>query len=81
MSEQLNVRENQVEVRLFAYLREGRGKQLFMDAGQNVQQVITALNIADEDAYIVLINGRDAGKSTLLKAGDVLSIFPQVGGG
>lgn len=73
----------QVKVRLFATLREGRGKEMFlnMDEGQMPLQIIEQLQIPVEDVAILLINGRDGQLLTALKEQDVVSIFPPVGGG
>lgn len=72
-----------IEVRLFATLREGRGKVVPVDAAQGALAVelIDALNIPHEDIAILLINGRDGSLDQVLKEGDILSIFPPVGGG
>jgi molybdopterin converting factor small subunit len=39
------------------------------------------LKIKEEDASILLLNGRDGNASRLLKDGDILALFPPVGGG
>ena len=72
-----------IKVRLFATLREGRGKELMMDLGEEVTpaDIIKTLNIGAEEVAILLINGRDGKLETLLKVDDVVSIFPPVGGG
>lgn len=72
-----------LEVRLFATLRENRGKVLNLDVevGVTGATIIESLNIMEEDVAIFLINGRDASLKTPLKEGDYLSIFPPVGGG
>ncbi|WP_026476911.1 MoaD/ThiS family protein [Alkaliphilus transvaalensis] len=73
----------EIKVRLFATLREGRGKELMLDLGDVVtpREIIKALNIEEEEVAILLINGRDGELDTLLKRDDVVSIFPPVGGG
>ncbi len=43
--------------------------------------ILEKLNIKVEEVAILLINGRDGKVDTLLKDGDVLSLFPPVGGG
>lgn len=69
-----------VEVRLFAYLRDNRGKVVYTNA-DTIRKVLDELKISDEDAHIILVNGHDANREDSLRDGDVLSIFPQVGGG
>lgn len=72
-----------VEVRLFATLREGRGKvlQAVYEEPVRPRDVIGRLGIQEKDVAILLINGRDGLMDTLLKEGDKVSIFPPVGGG
>ncbi|ABS34303.1 MoaD/ThiS family protein [Clostridium botulinum] len=73
-----------IEVRLFAYFREGRDKKYFMEINkENItsRHILEELNIKVEEVAILLINGRDGKVDTLLKDGDVLSLFPPVGGG
>ncbi|NFP90322.1 MoaD/ThiS family protein [Clostridium sporogenes] len=73
-----------IEVRLFAYFREGRDKKYFMEINkENItpRYILEKLNIQVEEVAILLINGRDGKVDILLKDGDVLSLFPPVGGG
>lgn len=72
-----------LEVRLFATLRDGRGKVLEMEVEENtaVSKVLDALKIKQEDVALLLINGRDGNFNAKLCEGDYLSLFPPVGGG
>ena len=72
-----------IEVRLFATLREGRGKVVQQDVptGASVATVVDALNIPHNDIAILLVNGRDGSLDRILQEGDFLSVFPPVGGG
>ena len=73
-----------LEIRLFAYLREGRGKKVYLDIvpGETcVQDVLDRLEIIPEHVSLLLINGKDAEKSSVFSEGDYLTIFPPVGGG
>lgn len=72
-----------VEVRLFAYFREGRDKKLFLEFDEPVTagDIIKQININVEEVSILLINGRDGKPDTKLSDNDVLSLFPPVGGG
>ncbi|GAA0732492.1 MoaD/ThiS family protein [Clostridium oceanicum] len=73
-----------IEVRLFAYFREGRKKKYFMEIDEKIvtpKSIIESLNIEVEEVAILLINGRDGKVDQLLKDGDILSMFPPVGGG
>ena len=72
-----------IEVRLFAVLREGRQKIYQMDNTSigNVQDIMDLLNIQRSEVNILLINGFHQKPETEVKDGDVVSLFPAVGGG
>ena len=72
-----------IEVRLFAGLREGRQKiyQMESDSVKTVQDIMDALNIQRSEVNILLINGFHQKPEFELKDGDVVSLFPAVGGG
>lgn len=72
-----------VEVRLFAYFREGRDKKLFLEFHEPVRpkDILNRINIDLKEVSILLINGRDGSPDSELNDNDVLSLFPPVGGG
>jgi sulfur-carrier protein len=72
-----------VEVRLFAYFRSGREKKQFMELqeGAIAREVLNKLDIVEKEVSIFLINGRDGNADRVLSEGDVLALFPPVGGG
>ncbi len=72
-----------IEVRLFATLREGREKQYELKAEEvkSGRDIIDSLNIPQAEVSIYLINGRHKRLSDSVEAGDVVAIFPPVGGG
>lgn len=72
-----------IEVRLFATFREGREKIQYLDSNQYqiAGQVLEYLNIPQEEVAIYLINGRHSKIGDVIKDGDILAIFPPVGGG
>nr|WP_272879064.1 MoaD/ThiS family protein [Clostridium sp. Cult2] len=72
-----------VEVRLFAHFRQGRQKNqiIELEEGKDISYVLDLLNINEEEASIVLLNGMDGPLNRQLKDGDVLALFPPVGGG
>ena len=72
-----------IEVRLFATLREGRGKIQHMDAADIsvAGDIIQKLEIPAEEVAILLINGFHQKPETAVKDGDIVAIFPPVGGG
>ena len=73
----------EVNVKLFATLRDGRFKVEKADVSENTQikDVITKYNIPEQEVKICLLNGRDAEFNQKLQNGDTLSLFPPVGGG
>ena len=72
-----------IEVRLFATFRKGRWKNNFLDFedGSTINNVIGYLNIREDEVSIALINGRHSAMDRELNDGDVLALFPPVGGG
>ena len=72
-----------VTVRLFATLREGRGKELALEtpAFATPRDIARRLEIAEKDVAILLVNGRDGNMDAPLEEGDRVSLFPPVGGG
>lgn len=72
-----------IELRLFATLREGRGKILNLEADKYScgYDIIRYFEIPEDQVSIYLINGIHSKLSDPLKDGDVVAIFPPVGGG
>lgn len=72
-----------IEVRLFAGLRQGRQKiyQMEPDSVGTVQDIMDALEIRRQEVNILLINGFHQKPETQVQDGDVVSLFPAVGGG
>ena len=72
-----------MEVRLFATLRENRGKVLEVDwqEGMDGSALFAKLDIPAKDVSIFLINGKNSSHDTVIKADDVIALFPPVGGG
>ena len=72
-----------IEVRLFATFREGREKILFLEGAQypDAESIIEYLKIPPEEVAILLVNGRHRKPETPVKDGDVVALFPPVGGG
>ena len=73
----------EVEVRLFATFREGREKKQKIKINENttILDIIKILNIDENEVAIMLLNGRDGNSDRMLNDGDVISLFPPVGGG
>lgn len=72
-----------IKVKLFATLREGRGKVVVMPCKKYAtpRGLLHTLQIPEEDVAILLVNGRDGDLDKELIEGDYLSVFPPVGGG
>lgn len=72
-----------IKVRLFATLRTGRDKEVWVDLeeGGTSRDIVTLLNIPLKEVSILLINGREGTLDQPLLPTDVVSIFPPVGGG
>lgn len=72
-----------IEVRLFATLRKDRGKILFLLSQEfrDGYAILEHLHIQEEEVAIYLINGFHSKLGDPLKAGDVVAVFPPVGGG
>ena len=72
-----------IEVRLFAGLRQGRQKiyQMESDSIATVQDIMDRLSIDRKEVNILLINGFHQKPETQVKDGDIVSLFPAVGGG
>ena len=72
-----------VTVKLFATLREGRFEEEVRDFGPGVTvgEALKDLNILESEVKIVFVNNRHARLHQELSDGDVLGIFPPIGGG
>ena len=78
-----------ITIRLLAsyrqYLPEGHDQEghypLDVPAGVRVAEVLARLPVPQGDACTFLVNGRHAPRHQSLEAGDVLTVFPAVGGG
>lgn len=72
-----------IEVRLFATLRYGREK-IYTFPPQTFQKAADVLDyfqILPEDVSIYLINGMHSSLEDPIKDGDIIALFPPVGGG
>ncbi|SET19004.1 Molybdopterin converting factor, small subunit [Natronincola peptidivorans] len=72
----------QVDVKLFASLREGRfeSEKAELENQSRVIDVIKKYNIPLEEVHICLVDGRDADTEHVLQDGNTVSLFPPVGG-
>jgi len=72
-----------VTVKLFASLRKDRFAAADLDypEGATVGHILASLHITEEEAAIIFVNARHGGPDSPLKEGDLVAIFPPVGGG
>ena len=72
-----------IEVRLFATLRQGREKVVMLEIQgfSTARDIIEHLDIPAGEVSILLINGFHKTPDTEVKDGDVVALFPPVGGG
>ena len=72
-----------IEVRLFATLRQGRQKVYHVESSsvKTVQDIMDVLDVPRSEVNIMLINGFHQKPETEVKDGDIVSLFPAVGGG
>jgi len=74
----------QVRVKLFAQYREGRFKaeQKEYQDGTTAQMVIDALELERVSPLgVLMVNSRHVQPSYCLQEGDIIALFPKVGGG
>ena len=73
----------QVTVKLFAFFREGRfiKEDRELPGAAPVGQVVDDLDIDREEVGVLMINSRHCQFDTILQEGDILAIFPVIGGG
>ena len=72
-----------IEVRVFATLREGREKvtMLSPEGISTAGDVLRRFSIPEGEVAILLINGFHSKSGDTVKDGDILALFPPVGGG
>jgi len=72
-----------ITVKLFATFRDGREKiRIFeLEQGKTPEDVIAILGIEKSEIAIFLVNGRDGQFDKPLIEGDLIALFPPVGGG
>lgn len=75
-----------VQIHAFANLRDyaptGKGKfEISLAAGATVAAVFATLRIPSTVEAVILVNGRRADQTTLLAAGDEVTLFPPMEGG
>jgi len=73
----------QVTIKLFANFRNNRfNKEVrTITPGVTVGAIVSELALTEEEVGVILINGRHSNLDQPLTEGDILSLFPLVGGG
>ena len=72
-----------IEVRVFATLRQGRDKVTMLppDGIATAADILSLLDIPAEEVSILLINGFHRKPESPVQDGDIVALFPPVGGG
>lgn len=72
-----------ITVKLFAYFRDNRFKieQRKINEGTTVGDIVDSLGIDREEVGVLMINSRHTAFTVQPVEGDVLAIFPVIGGG
>jgi len=77
-----------IEIQLYASLAkylpqdaENKTWVLEVPGGASLSDVIRLMSLPDPSIKLVFLNGRHADRSTRLKDGDRVGLFPPVGGG
>jgi molybdopterin converting factor small subunit len=72
-----------ITVKLFATLREGKLSTNVCDVhdGSTAGDAIRELGVRDEEAALILVNGKHGDLGTVLSEGDTVAVFPPIGGG
>jgi len=72
-----------ITVKLFATLRDFGPEIQEMSVPENstIEKVVNSLNLPKEIPLLKIVNGVHTDPQEMLKEGDVLALFPPVGGG
>ncbi len=72
-----------IEVRVFSSLRKGRDKITMLPAEDftKVADILRHMDISTQEVAILLINGFHSKPEDTVKDGDIVALFPAVGGG
>ena len=72
-----------ITVKLFATLRDFGPKIQEMSVSENstIEKVVRSLNLPEEIPLLTIVNGVHTDPKEKFKEGDVLALFPPVGGG
>lgn len=73
----------EITVKLFAHFRDNRFKieARRLTPGTTVGDIVDSLGIARDEVGVLMINSRHTTFATCPAGGDILAIFPMIGGG
>ncbi|HEY3321799.1 MAG TPA: MoaD/ThiS family protein [Planctomycetota bacterium] len=72
-----------IEVRLFATFREGRFSRQSFDVTEPcaLRDLLKLIDIPEAAVHLPMVNGEYSTLARVLRDGDIVSLFPAVGGG
>lgn len=73
-----------IDIKLFASLSKKTpepSERYPIEPGMTVRELIDRLEVPENEAKLIFINGRKGELTSVLKNGDRVGIFPPVGGG
>jgi len=73
-----------VELRLHASLRQRASAPALtrqLGGGRSVRELLRDIGVPEQEAAIIIVNGKRARPDTVLSDGDKVSVFPLIGGG
>ncbi len=73
-----------IQLKLYASLqmfRPPEGEEYPIAAGTTIRDLLKKLNVPEENAKLVFIDGAQAALSSTLQGGERVGLFPPVGGG
>ncbi|MGB9437606.1 MAG: MoaD/ThiS family protein [Desulfobacterales bacterium] len=76
--------KSHIQVKLFATLQPftpPSGEKYRIDPGISIRSLLEQLNLPEEKAKLIFIDGIKANLSSTLNGGERVGIFPPVGGG
>ena len=76
--------QTHVEIKLFATLQKfmpATAENYAIEEGTSIRTLLRELDIPEEKAKLIFIDGLKAELTTVLKGGERIGIFPPVGGG
>ena len=76
--------QTHIQIKLFATLQRfmpASAENYAIEAGTSIRTLLQQLDIPEDKAKLIFIDGLKAELTTVLKGGERIGIFPPVGGG